>query len=54
MFEEVLNKLNAFIADVEAVKRQLADKDEEIAQLKQQASLKVLLLLFFFYFLNSF
>ncbi len=36
MFEEVLNKLNAFIADAEAVKRQLAAKDEEINRLKQQ------------------
>ena len=31
-----MNKLNAFIADVEVVKQQIKDKDAEIAQLKQQ------------------
>ena len=36
MFTEVLNKLNAFITDVEALKQQIKDKDTEIAQLKQQ------------------
>lgn len=36
MFKKVLDKLNAFIADVEVVKQQIKDKDAEIAQLKQQ------------------